>query len=961
MKYFLFIIFFAQLAIAAPLTTYDISNAVSSFVSSRFTQVPDKQTSAAANQRAQSFSISKIRPLSQDSKTIGYVTSLKPTGFVLMRADDLLPVLKLYSDSCDLSDLPPDFLEVIEWELSTELETLDSEIKNNSNFSTIYKKEWDTLLKFSPPNYNQTESEPEDDFAEIGPLLSIYWDQDSPYNYYAPTASGGPGGRAYAGCVAAAMAQILRYHKYPVAISADYTYTDSSGSCQGTHSASDAGLGDYQWEDMPNSLSGSTTGEQQAVGQMMYHCAVTVNMDFEADGSGAYSHNVPGALRNYFSYSSDSVSYRNHSSDAVWYNKISNSLSLQRPAYYAFSQSAGGGGHAVVCDGCRNGDEIHMNFGWGGSANAWYDMNNINGFNYHHDAIFNIAPKIVDLAYESYIVDSDDNDDGHISPGETVGIDVVIINTGGLDANNTTATLSTASAFVTVNPPSEIFYGRVYEGAGSIGATPYSLEIATNCPAGSETLQIIIVNDDKIWTNTFDILVEYLPVISVNPTNLAFQAVGISNVSDYIIVSNTGISDLIVNLFDDISSGSTNYSWSDSSSITGPTYLWRDISSIGTVVILGDNDKTPMISFGFNFPFYGNTFSEFVIGANGGIGLNDKNIYRINKQLPCGPTYAPAQFIAPFWDDLDPSAGGFIYYYAEANQLIISWIDVPRKDTNTTETFQTILRKNGEIIFQYKNMNGIVDSATVGIQGGPQSGYNPPEYSVRIAYNSPFVTNELAVSVRPAVENSWINYTPKAAIILPEESKAFNFTCNSGNLTGGLYNAKVSLMHNDPTVDSIEVSIDFMVYKSGTLVKGNNRIIINGENSPSFSDNTDFGEAIFAVEAITNLFVIENSGTTNLLVDTVSITSGSSSFSIVEYPALIVPVGSSTAFKLEFAPEVTGIITGQVQFSNSDDFNNPYSFSVIGVGVPEPALFLILDFGFWIIVKRMPGVCLGIT
>ncbi len=951
MKYFLFTIFFAQLVTAAPLTTHDISNAVSSFVSSRFALVPDKQPSAAANQSVQSFSISKISPLSQDSKTIGYVTSLKPTGFVLMRSDDLLPALKLYSGSCSYSNLPPDFLKVIAWELSTEIEILDSEIINDGNFSTIYKKEWDILLKSSPLNYNQTESEPEDDFAELGPLLSTYWNQDSPYNYYAPTASEGPGGRAYAGCVAAAMAQILRYHKYPVAISADYTYTDNYDNCRGTHSASDAGLGDYQWEDMPDNLWGSTTAEQQAVAQLMYHCAVTVNMDFEADGSGAYSQDVPGALRNYFSYSSDSVSYRNYYSDAVWYNKINDSLSLQRPAYYAF-RATSGGGHAIVCDGSRNGNEIHLNFGWGGSANAWYDINNVNGGGatwVDHSAIFNIAPKIVDLAYESYIVDSDDNDDGHISPGETVGIDVVIINTGGLDANNVTATLTTASAYVTLNPPTEIFYGRVYEGAGSIGATPYSIEIATNCPAGSETLQLIILNEDKVWTNYFDILVEYLPVIHVNPTNLAFQAVGISNVSKSVIVNNSGISTLIVSLFDDISSGSTNYSWADSSSSNGPPYLWRDISSIGTSVILDDNDITPLISFGFNFPFYGNNFSEFVIGANGGIGLNDKNIYRMNKQLPCGPTYAPAQFIAPFWDDLDPSAGGSIYYYAEANQLIVSWIDVPRKDTNTTETFQTILRKNGEIIFQYNNMNGIVDSATVGIQGGPQTGYNPPEHSVRIAYNSPFVTNERAVAIRPAIDNTWLNYTPKEAIILPEGSNVFNFTCNSENLTGGLYNAKVSLMHNDPTKDSIEVSIDFMVYKPGTLIKGNDQIIDNGENNPSFSDNTDFGEANIVIEAITNLFIIENSGTTNLSIDTVSIISGSSSFSIVEYPASIVPVDSSTELKLEFAPEGVGIITGHVQLTNSDDFNNPYSFSVIGVGVPEPALFWILNFGFWIL------------
>jgi len=947
-----FFVLAAKTLFAAPLTVEQVKTAAQSFISKRYPATAGMPARSFSPHGKSRLSVSEINSLksSVSGKTIAFIVELEPSGFTVLRSDDLLPVLKLYSDTGQYFDLPPDFLEVMEWELSTELEILDSEVQKDSNLSTIYKKEWDAFLSSPAAIQNLGEPEPEADFEEIGPLLSTTWNQDSPYNYYAPAASGGPGGRAYAGCLACTMAQILRYHKYPAAISADYTYTDSSGSCQGTHSASDAGLGDYQWDNMPLNLSGSTTPEQQAVGQLMYHCGVTVDMNFEGSASGAYSPDVPPALRNYFNCSSDSVANRSYFSDSGWYNKINNSLDLQRPAYYAF-QSTGGGGHAVVCDGSRNGDEIHLNFGWGGHNNAWYDMNYIPDGSHqwvNHEAVFNIAPKRVELAYGKYTVENDTNSDGHISPGETVDINIQLINTGGLDAYNTTAALASASVYVTVNPPSEVSYGTIYEGESAIGNSPYSLEIATNCPAENQELQLFMFNEEKIWTNTFNLLVEHLPVISVNPTNLVFEVAGISNVSDSIIVSNSGISDLIVNLFDDISSGSTNYSWTDSNSSNGPPYFWRDISSIGTLVTLGDNEKTPMVPFGFGFPFLGNTFSEFVIGANGGIGLNDVNIYKTNKQLPCGSTYAPPQFIAPFWDDLDPSSGGFMYYYAEANQLIVSWIDVPLKGTNTTETFQAILRKSGEIIFQYKNMNGNLNSATIGIQGGPQTGFNPPEKYIRIAYNSPFVTNDLAVSIRPAVENSWLEYTPKEAIISPEESNLFYFTCNSGNLTGGLYNAEVTLMHNDPTVDSIEISIDFMVFKPCALVKGNGWNILNGENEPSTFDNTDFGEVNIGIETVTNLFTVENPGTSNLNINTVSITSGSSLFYISESPAQLILPGSSSVFKLTFAPEEIGLFTGQVQFSNSDYFNNPYTFLVIGEGVPEPNLFWILDFGFWI-------------
>jgi len=286
--------------------------------------------------------------------------------------------------------LTPDFIEVIKWELKQELQYLsDSTTKKhspNSQFETV----WSSLL--NPVSYDSALSKYSDADTMAGPLLSLTWNQNSPYNYYAPAASGGPDGRAYAGCVAAAMSQIMRHHKSPTAIAGDYTYTDSSGSCQGTHSASDVGLGDYQWTDMPNSISdASATSQKQAVGQLIYHAGVTMKMDFEATGSGAYSQNVPAALKTYFGYSSGNLQSRSSYSDSQWYSKLDTDINNSRPVYYAFRNSSDSG-HAVVCDGTRNDNEIHINFGWGGSANAWYNMNSVGDWNYNHRAIFEIYP-----------------------------------------------------------------------------------------------------------------------------------------------------------------------------------------------------------------------------------------------------------------------------------------------------------------------------------------------------------------------------------------------------------------------------------------------------------------------------------------------------------------------------------------------------------------------------------------
>ena len=113
-------------------------------------------------------------------------------------------------------------------------------------------------------------------------------------------------------------------------------------------------------------------------------------MDFEADGSGASSLLAVNAFRAFFGYNCDPLRNRADYTDPEWYAMIQSDIASNLPVYY--SMSAPGTGHALVCDGCRNGTEIHMNFGWSGSYDAWYDMNNIGGGYawFAHDAIFRI-------------------------------------------------------------------------------------------------------------------------------------------------------------------------------------------------------------------------------------------------------------------------------------------------------------------------------------------------------------------------------------------------------------------------------------------------------------------------------------------------------------------------------------------------------------------------------------------
>lgn len=216
-------------------------------------------------------------------------------------------------------------------------------------------------------------------------LCATRWNQNSPYNLYSPEASGGPGGRCYAGCVATAMSQVMKYWDYPLHGTGSHSYY-----CYG-YGMQTANYGNttYDWDHMPNRLSSSQT-EIEAVALLMYHCAVAVEMMFSPTGSGAYSWDVPDAIKQYFSYSDNAtILGRDDYSLVSWQNMLKAQFDLGWPVYYSgYSNS---GGHAFVCDGYDDDDLFHFNWGWGGSSDGWFVIDEID-YAGGAQAIFNYVP-----------------------------------------------------------------------------------------------------------------------------------------------------------------------------------------------------------------------------------------------------------------------------------------------------------------------------------------------------------------------------------------------------------------------------------------------------------------------------------------------------------------------------------------------------------------------------------------
>jgi len=189
-----------------------------------------------------------------------------------------------------------------------------------------------------------------------GPLLETLWNQEPYYNDLCPQ-------NTPIGCVATAMSQIMRYHQWPQNGIGWHKYEHTAYGTQYAHFEETT----YSWSSMPIQLtSNSTNDEILAVATLCYHAGVSVDMNYDPEGSGAFSRDVLYALTNYFNY--DPTTIQIHTFDSTnqtnWINMIKAEIDAGRPVYYAGSSDASGG-HAWVCDGYNDGNELHINWGWG--------------------------------------------------------------------------------------------------------------------------------------------------------------------------------------------------------------------------------------------------------------------------------------------------------------------------------------------------------------------------------------------------------------------------------------------------------------------------------------------------------------------------------------------------------------------------------------------------------------------
>lgn len=228
----------------------------------------------------------------------------------------------------------------------------------------------------------------------IEPLLTCQWDQDEPYNNSCPAFSFWD--QTVTGCVATAMAQVLYHHRaksvpaLQATIPAYLCYhnwivdSDTSVDLDTIKVSVDSFTAGsiIDWNNMLDTYNRSATSAQKkAVADLMAYCGASVEMDYApswAGGSGASDVSIPEAFKKYFGYSETAtVKYRDHFTTDNWDRLVYRELMNGRPVIVSGQDENGGGGHAFVCDGYGEDGKYHFNWGWGGMADGYYVITNL--------------------------------------------------------------------------------------------------------------------------------------------------------------------------------------------------------------------------------------------------------------------------------------------------------------------------------------------------------------------------------------------------------------------------------------------------------------------------------------------------------------------------------------------------------------------------------------------------------
>jgi hypothetical protein len=310
-------------------------------------------------------------------------------GFVIVSGDDAIKPIIGYSTENNF--VRPKANTTIAYWLNDFSNAIETKRSKSFIADDAIVKEWARYLAIT--NQDRTYNIVSSVTDTVAPLVQTTWDQSPNYNSLCP-------GGSVTGCVATAMAQIMKFWNYPSQGADSSSYCDCVASgYQNDYSTLSANYSatTYNWANMPLAYSNSD------VALLMYHCGVSVDMDYSPSESNAYvlTADKPvcsqSAYINYFKYNPYTLQgiKRANYTDTQWIQVLKNELLNGRPIQY-LAQDPANGGHSWVVDGFDINNNFNMNWGWGGYDNGYYNLDNLDpssdNFSSYHEALIGIVP-----------------------------------------------------------------------------------------------------------------------------------------------------------------------------------------------------------------------------------------------------------------------------------------------------------------------------------------------------------------------------------------------------------------------------------------------------------------------------------------------------------------------------------------------------------------------------------------
>lgn len=305
-----------------------------------------------------------------NDSTIVLVSGSKATNPILATYKEATGIFETNNLPCGLSVLVDFYREAIAF-------------VDENNVRGEINDEWKRLL-------NRERLQPQR--VTIGPFLTTRWGQSysndsaevNAYNMFTPNTCTG-GRNCLAGCVAVAMGQVMNYYRHPI-----ITYKPNGFSEQ------------YDWCHMPDVLTSQSPlfeHECEAVSRLLFECGEMADMQYGCTASETNNDTAKGALISYFGYSQDAQLIKRNNYLYAYYfrDRIKANILGSRPVIIGARDRITDNLHSFVCDGYKDDNLFHFNWGWNGYFNGFYSfLFNIDiqhaDFNQDFDAIVYIRP-----------------------------------------------------------------------------------------------------------------------------------------------------------------------------------------------------------------------------------------------------------------------------------------------------------------------------------------------------------------------------------------------------------------------------------------------------------------------------------------------------------------------------------------------------------------------------------------